>query len=101
MYIIKAAHKGNAFMRSSDAYVEAETEDQAIEIYTKIINEYPHSVNVEVFKSEKVEMPSHILEESLKRKEEEDEVKLKMIELGINEYSIVDDTGKVSHWLAD
>lgn len=90
-------------MRSSDGYVEAETEDRAIEIYTKMINEYPNSVDVQVFKSEKVELPPHILEEALKRKEEEYKMKLYMIENGLDEYSVVDmDARKVKkYWSVD
>jgi len=89
MYILKATHKGSWF-RSNDAYKEYNTEEQALEMYAEIVNQYPNSIEVEIFKSEKIELSTHILEEALKREEEEYKMKIFMIENGIYEHIEVD-----------
>jgi hypothetical protein len=85
MFIVKASHNKDvpSFSRSYDGYTECQTEEQAIDIYTRMINLYPSSIDVCVFETKEIIMPSIIKENAIKQQKEEDEIKMKMLDLGL------------------
>lgn len=68
MYIVKVGYKSDV-KGQLDGYTEVETEQQAIDLYTEVINKYP-SFKAVVMKAEVQEMPTQILEDALLDKKE-------------------------------
>ncbi|MEQ6355171.1 hypothetical protein ABNX05_11130 [Lysinibacillus sp. M3] len=73
-----------------DGFHEVDTIEEALEIRKSWISKYPNLVNVNIFKSEEVIIEDDIREVSLREQKECLDIVMKLRELGIDSYKVID-----------